>query len=80
MNDLIGPTTIIPYAVEDTSGLYRQGTAPTAFRNGLDFFTNSEHGGIRARDGFGNHWTTYTPLPSRGASIRRRRPSFSPTA
>jgi hypothetical protein len=66
MNDLIGPTSITPYAVEDTSGLYRLGTAPTAFRNGLDFFTNSEHGGLRARDGFGNNWTTYSPPPSIG--------------
>ncbi len=50
----------------DTTGLYKQGTAPTGFRNGLDFFTNSEHGGIRERDGFGNFWTTYSPLPAIG--------------
>jgi hypothetical protein len=66
MNDLTGPNTITQYAVADPSGLYMPGTAPTGFRNGLDFFTNSEHGGIRARDGFGNNWTTYSPLPSIG--------------
>ncbi len=66
MNDLTAADTITPYAVSNTSGLYRQGTAPTAFRNGLDFFANSEHGGIRARDGFGNNWTMYSPLPSIG--------------
>lgn len=48
MNDLTGPVTIIGSAVSGTTGLYKQGTAPTGFRNGLDFFTNSEHGGIRA--------------------------------
>ena len=56
MNDLIGPATITPEAVADPSILYRQGTAPTGFRNGLDFFTNSEHGGYRERDGFGTAW------------------------
>ncbi len=66
MNDLTGPATIAPYAYPDTSGLYKQGTAPTGFRNGLDFFTNSEHGGIRANDGFGNPWTSYSPFPSIG--------------
>ena len=69
MNDLTGLTTIIGHAVSDTTGLYRQGTAPTAFRNGLDFFTNSEHGGIRARDGFGRNWndtTAYPTLPAVG--------------
>jgi hypothetical protein len=69
MNDLIGPTTIIPFPVSDTSGLYKQGTAPTAFRYGLDFFTNSEHGGIRARDGFGRNWnntSAYPTLPAIG--------------
>lgn len=69
MNDLTGPTTIIGYAVSSTTVLYKPGTAPTAFRNGLDFFTNSEHGGIRARDGFGRNWndtTAYPTLPSVG--------------
>ena len=66
MNDLIAPDTIAPKAVKDISTLYKQGTAATAFRNGLDFFANSEHGGVRERDGFGNAWTTYSPLPSIG--------------
>ncbi len=64
MNDLTGPTTITPFAVSDTSGLYKQGTAPTAFRNGLGFFTNSEHGGIQSRDGFGRNWTDTTVYPT----------------
>ncbi len=69
MNDLIGATTIAPYAFPDSNGLYKQGTAPTGFRNGLDFFTNSEHGGIRERDGFGRYWnntSVYPTLPSIG--------------
>ena len=71
MNDLLDPTTITPIAIPYLSagGVYRQGTAPTAFRNGLDFFTNSEHGGIRARDGFGNNWNNpavYPTLPAIG--------------
>ena len=68
MNDLLGPATITPVAIPDVSagGVYKQGTAPNAFRNGIDFFANSEHGGIRARDGFGNYWTTYSPFPSIG--------------
>ncbi len=69
MNDLIGSTTIAPFAFPDTTGLYKQGTAATAFRNGLDFFTNSEHGGVRDRDGFGRNWnntTTYPTLPAIG--------------
>ncbi|MDD5761494.1 MAG: hypothetical protein PHP88_03175 [bacterium] len=64
MNDLTGPATIIGSAVPSTTGLYKQGTAPTGFRNGLDFFTNSEHGGIRARDGFGSNWTDMTAYPT----------------
>jgi hypothetical protein len=69
MNDLTGPTTIAPQAYPNTAGLFKQGTAPTGFRNGLDFFTNSEHGGIRARDGFGRNWndtTVYPTLPAIG--------------
>ena len=52
-----------PGCVFDPSGLYKQGTAPTAFRNGLDYFINSEHGGIRARDGFGRNWKDTTVYP-----------------
>jgi hypothetical protein len=69
MNDLTGPTTITPAAVSDPTGMYKKGTAPTAFRNGLDFFANSEHGGIRERDGFGIFWNNtayYSTLPSIG--------------
>jgi hypothetical protein len=69
MNDLIAPGVITPSAVSDASGLYKQGTAPTAFRNGLDFFTNSEHGGIRERDGFGTYWNNtavYLVVPAIG--------------
>lgn len=66
MNDLTAPGVIATSAVSDSHTLYKQGTAPTGFRNGLDFFINSEHGGIRARDGFGNNWTTYSPLPAIG--------------
>jgi hypothetical protein len=63
MNDLTGPTTITPFAVSDIIGLYKQGTAPTAFRNGFDFFINSEHGGIRERDGFGTYWNNTSVYP-----------------
>ena len=69
MNDLTAATVITPSAVSDTTGLYKQGTAPTAFRNGLDFFINSEHGGIRERDGFGIYWnntSVYPTLPAIG--------------
>jgi hypothetical protein len=44
---------------------------PTGFRNGLDFQANSEHGGIRNRDGFGNNWnntSVYPTLPAIGDS------------
>jgi hypothetical protein len=47
MNDLIAQGVIASFAVADPAGLYKQGTAPTAFRNRLDCFINSEHGGIR---------------------------------
>lgn len=63
MNDLISPLIVAPAAVSDPSILYKQGTAPTAFRNGLDFFTNSEHGGIRERDGFGRLWNNTSAYP-----------------
>ncbi len=63
MNDLISPVVIAPEAVSDISSLYKQGTGPTAFRNGLDFFTNSEHGGIRERDGFGRLWSDASVYP-----------------
>jgi hypothetical protein len=66
MNDLTAPGAIAASRVADPSGLYRQGTASTGFRNGLDFFANSEHGGKQSRDGFGAAWTTYTPNPAIG--------------
>lgn len=69
MNDLTAPGVIAAAAVADPSTLYRPGTAPTAFRNGLDFFTNSEHGGVRGRDGFGTYWNNsavYPTLPAIG--------------
>jgi len=42
---------------------WRKGVMPEGFRNGLDFQANSEHGGIRNRDGFGNNWNSYVPSP-----------------
>ena len=66
MNDLTAADTIATTAVTDPTTLYQKGVMPTGFRNGLDFQANSEHGGVRARDGFGNNWTTYSPLPSIG--------------
>jgi hypothetical protein len=69
MNDLTGPTAIATHTYADTNGLYKAGTAPTGFRNGLDFFINSEHGGIRERDGFGTYWNNtdvYPVLPAIG--------------
>jgi hypothetical protein len=66
MNDLTAPGTIAPYAVNDPVGLFRKGVMPQGFRFGLDFQANSEHGGIRDRDGFGNKWSTYTPHPAVG--------------
>ena len=69
MNDLTAPGTIAPFAVTDTAGLYRKGVMPSGFRNGLNFQANSEHGGLRARDGFGNNWNNavvYPTLPAVG--------------
>jgi hypothetical protein len=63
MNDLGGPGQIVSAQVHDPSKLYKQGTASTGYRNGLDFFINSEHGGSFPRDGYGNNWTSYSPLP-----------------
>jgi hypothetical protein len=63
MNDLTGPSTIAKDPVLDPAGLYKRGTASTGYRYGLDFFINSEHGGAFPRDGFGNKWTSYSPLP-----------------
>lgn len=62
MNDLTAAGTIATYAWSDPTGLYRKGVMPQGFRFGLDFQANSEHGGIRNRDGFANSWyPTYTP-------------------
>lgn len=66
MNDLTAAGVIVTSAVTDPAGLYRKGVMPQGFRFGLDFQANSEHGGIRARDGFGQNWTTYSPFPSIG--------------
>jgi hypothetical protein len=63
MNDLSAPATIASGAVQDPSGLYKKGTASTGYRYGLDFFINSEHGGSFPTDGFGNKWTSFSPLP-----------------
>jgi hypothetical protein len=69
MNDLTAPGVIATSPVADPGSVYRQGTAATGFRNGLDFFANSEHGGIRERDGFGTYWNNagvYPILPAIG--------------
>ena len=66
MNDLTGPYAITPTAVADASTLHKQGTAPSGFRNDLDFFTNSEHGGASSRDGFGIPWSDYSMNPAIG--------------
>lgn len=61
MNDLDAPG--VP-AVSARLVPWKKGVMPTGFRNGLDFQANSEHGGIRNRDGFGNAWSpTYSPSP-----------------
>jgi hypothetical protein len=66
MNDLTAPGVIATSAWNDAAGLYQKGVMPQGFRFGLDFQANSEHGGLRARDGFGANWTTYSPLPAIG--------------
>jgi hypothetical protein len=69
MNDLTAPNVIASQAVSDPTGLYKKGVMPQGYRFGLDFQANSEHGGIRARDGFGNNWnntSVYPTLPSIG--------------
>lgn len=66
MNDLIAPGVIAPSAVKDPSVLYRKGVMPQGYRFGVDAQANSEHGGVRARDGFGNPWTSYSPFPALG--------------
>lgn len=64
MNDLTAPGVIASHAVTDSTGLYRKGVMPQGFRFGLDFQANSEHGGIRNRNGFGKNWyPTYSPSP-----------------
>ena len=63
MNDLTAPGVIATEAIMDPTGLFRKGVMPQGFRFGLDFQANSEHGGIRNRDGFGNAWNTYSPSP-----------------
>lgn len=66
MNDLTAAGVIATSAVTDPSTLYRKGVMPQGFRFGLDIQSNSEHGGVRDRDGFGNKWTTYAPNPATG--------------
>jgi len=66
MNDLTAANVIATNAWNDPTGLYRKGVMPSGFRFGLDFQANSEHGGVRNRDGFGNNWTVYSPLPTIG--------------
>jgi hypothetical protein len=66
MNDLTASGVIATSAVSDPSTLYQKGVMPQGFRFGLDIQSNSEHGGLRARDGFGNNWTTYSPAPAVG--------------
>lgn len=62
MNDLTAAGVIATSAWANPAGLYRKGVMPQGFRFGLDFQANSEHGGIRNRDGFANNWyPTYTP-------------------
>jgi hypothetical protein len=62
MNDLSAPGTIVQAAWGNAAGLYRKGVMPQGFRFGLDFQANSEHGGIRNRDGFSNNWyPTFSP-------------------
>ena len=63
MNDLTAPGMIATHAVADPASLYRKGVMAQGFRFGLDFQANSEHGGIRNRDGFGNAWNAYIPSP-----------------
>lgn len=63
MNDLVAAGVIAANAIENPAGLFRKGVMPQGFRFGLDFQTNSEHGGVRNRDGFGNAWSTYIPSP-----------------
>lgn len=66
MNDLTAPGVVTTSAITDPTGLFRKGVMPQGFRFGLDFQTNSEHGGIRNRDGFGNAWSNYVPSPVMG--------------
>ena len=69
MNDLTAAGVIADHPVSDPTSLYRKGVMPQGFRFGLDFQANSEHGGIRERDGFGTYWnntTVYPALPSIG--------------
>ncbi|MBT1076750.1 hypothetical protein [Geobacter grbiciae] len=63
MNDLDAPG--VPAAAARTAP-WKKGVMPQGFRFGLDFQANSEHGGVRNRDGFGNKWTTFASLPSVG--------------
>lgn len=45
----------------------KQGVMPTGYRNGLDFQANSEHGGVRERDGFGIKWSNTAKYPTNPA-------------
>jgi hypothetical protein len=68
MNDLTADGVIATSAVtgDDRANLYKKGVMPQGFEFGLDFQANSEHGGVRARDGFGKNWATYSPNPAMG--------------
>lgn len=67
MNDLDASGKPVVTAQSVLPNGYKPGVIPTGFRFGLDFQANSEHGGIRNRDGFGNPWSpTYSPSPVMG--------------
>lgn len=73
MNDLVSAGNIASSAVTGSARatLYQKGVMPQGFEFGLDFQANSEHGGIRARDGFGRNWnntSVYPTLPAIGDS------------
>lgn len=68
MNDLTADGVIAtsPVTGAARANLFKKGVMPQGFEFGLDFQANSEHGGVRARDGFGKNWTTYSPNPAIG--------------
>ncbi|MFA7061931.1 MAG: hypothetical protein WC156_14080, partial [Pedobacter sp.] len=65
MNDLTSATTISSSAVTGPAraSLYKKGVMPQGYEFGVDFQANSEHGGIRARDGFGRNWNETSAYP-----------------